>query len=398
MDRRKSRFGLFCLAGALFLAMLPSVRAAFILPPIITDTLESVFTSTPQPWVYRFLFWLISFSILYVPSSTILFKQQKTIAWIVPCVISLSASLLLPQEVVDMIFKQYSMILALVLFFAPIIAIINLMKRIGDHGAISHAIKAIVFAITGYLFFQARSILDVNFSFLENVGLNLIDVFTVGGVVLFVLAVFQVIAIFGGGSGLKSRVGNGEGSSKVNWETVQRTLKNKAAELGHREDQAGAEGKRIENAEEHWIHNLIKNLDEFLNYIDKTRNLNNEYTEEQIENFFGFAMKFFGEVIKDYKHLDELCKYEVKKFIEREQLTGAKDKKMEYLLEYESRLKAIAGKDLRTMYEDFQKITDVRTQLKDKQNELKQAYDLANHLLHIAEIWKKLEKKEKHAM
>jgi len=183
----------------LFILGIPSVSAIQI-PGLVTDIMRSLFLNVPSDYMLKFMFWLLTFSILYFAAQAI--KLPKGTGTTIAIVIAFGSAVFLPVNFIRTIFNTYSVIFAIVLTVVPIAAILyvvhNIKQKTSGHPGMSHALTALAYFIAAYVLgMTGTMLLDIE-SQLPGFGawFPISGIMSVATFVFVILGFWNIIKIF----------------------------------------------------------------------------------------------------------------------------------------------------------------------------------------------------------
>lgn len=204
MGRNKKIGFLGFLLGSFFI----NLNSVFAQDDIVSEWLRFIFIdlgdlaeSGDQVFIIysKIILFFLVFAVIYWSSEKI-FHEKARIAGVVAFIISLISVILLPGNVILMIFKTYSAVIGYGFILLPVIVGLVLAHKLGGSGSETwkKALKGLIFIIIAIVTFYVSSAMIIEGS---DLYVELAKWVKIGGIISLIVGIFYLVTCWGGGGG-----------------------------------------------------------------------------------------------------------------------------------------------------------------------------------------------------
>ncbi len=196
------------LASVLFVLNSASAFAISVrnlIPRQVWDILRYFFEILPgsaERFIYfKFLIWMLVFSLLRFGANK-LFKDSQKTANIVALIVSLMGTLLIPAQLLEYVFRQYAMLVSIVVVILPVFIGFYLNLNVLPKDGGWQLLRGLLFFIIGTFALGASAIIASSFG--GTAGRDIAEWISVGAGLCYVAGIFTLFS----GWGLGAKAGN----------------------------------------------------------------------------------------------------------------------------------------------------------------------------------------------
>jgi hypothetical protein len=202
----KKRIGLLGILVAAFFGMVVQVYAQ---EDLLSEWLRFIFVdlsdlaqSGDQAFIIysKMILFLLIFVVLYWSTEKV-FKEKERIAGTVAFIVALISVVMLPGEIILLIFQTYSTIIGFAFVLLPVIIGLVLAykfanKKEGGHPHLKKILKGIIFVVIAIMTFSLSATLAASGS---DIYVEVAKWAKIGGVIALLVGIFYLITFWGGG-------------------------------------------------------------------------------------------------------------------------------------------------------------------------------------------------------